>query len=158
MGEGAVKTMIIHLKQNGIVETIRAGTFLTTKGKNFAKKFTDTIPSQCKIKTCNIAREKYNHAFLVKNYSKVIHNGMEQRDFAILYGAKSAITLLFHNNRFVFPNENNDALEKDIPTKKILLEKLAPIENDIVIIASSDDAFVAEIAAINSVLCTLAIN
>jgi len=42
--------------------------------------------------------------------------------------------------------------------KEILLEKLIPKENDIVIIASSDDSFVAEISAINSVLCTLAIS
>jgi len=33
-----------------------------------------------------------------------------------------------------------------------------PKENDTVIIASSNDPFVAEISAINSVLCTLAIS
>ena len=83
---------------------------------------------------------------------------MDQRDFAIMYGAKSATTLSFENNQFVFPNENKDALDDDSKTKEILLEKLIPKENDIVIIASSDDSFVAEISAINSVLCTLAIS
>jgi len=83
---------------------------------------------------------------------------MDQRDFAILYGAKSATTLLFKNNQFVFPNESKDALADDSKTKGILLEKLLPEENDTVIITSSDDPFVAEISAINSVLCTLAIN
>ncbi len=158
MGEGAVRTMIVHLKQNELVDTIRAGTFLTTKGKNFVKKFTDVISSQCKIESCNIARGKYNHAILVKNHAGIICNGMDQRDFAILYGAKSTTTLLFKNNHFVFPNENKDALIDDSETNVILLEKLMPEENDIVIIASSDDPFVAEISAINSVLCTLAIN
>ena len=159
IGEGAVRTLISHLKQDGIVDSIRSGTFLTSKGAKFAKKFSDTITSQCTIKSCNIAREKHNHAFLVKNHAGIICNGMDQRDFAILYGAKSATTLLFENNQFIFPNENKDALDNDSKTKEILLDKLTPEEGDtIIIITSSDDPFVAEISAINSVLCTLAIN
>ncbi len=159
IGEGAVRTLISHLKQDGIVNTIRAGTFLTPKGEKFAKKFSDTIAAQCTIESCDIAREKYNHAFLVKNHAGVICNGMDQRDFSILYGAKSATTLLFKNNQFVFPNENKDALVDDSKTKEILLEKLLPEENDTVIItSSSDDPFVAEVSAINSVLCTLALS
>jgi len=157
IGEGAVRTLISHLKQDGIVDSIRAGTFLTLKGKKFAKKFSDTITSQCTIESCNIAREKYNHAFLVKNHAGIICNGMDQRDFAILYGAKSATTLLFENNQFIFPNESKDALADDPKTKEILLEKLSPEEGDTIIITSSNDPFVAEISAINSVLCTLAI-
>lgn len=158
IGEGAVRTLISHLKQDGIVDSIRAGTFLTPKGKKFAKKLSDVIASQCIIESCNIAREKYNHVFLVKNHAGIICNGMDQRDFAILYGAKSATTLLFKNNQFVFPNESKDALADDPKTKEILLEKLMPEEDDIIIITSSDDPFVAEISAINSVLCTLAIS
>jgi len=158
IGEGAVRTLISHLKQDGIADSIRAGTFLTPKGKKFAKKFSDTITSQCTIESCNIAREKYNHAFLVKNHAGIICNGMDQRDFAILYGAKSATTLLFENDQFIFPNESKDALADDSKTKEVLLEKLLPEEGDTIIITSSDDPFVAEISAINSALCTLAIN
>ncbi len=158
IGEGAVRTLISHLKEDGVVDTIKAGTFLTTKGKNFAKKFSDVITKQCTIKSCNIAREKYNHVFLLKNYSKIICNGMDQRDYAIMYGAKSATTLSFENGKFVFPNETDDALNDDIITRDELLEKLKPEEQDIVIIASSEDSFVSEISAINSVLTTLATN
>ncbi len=82
---------------------------------------------------------------------------MDQRDFAILYGAKSATTLLFQNEHFVFPNESKDALIEDFKTKEVLLEKLMPQEDDIIIIASSNDSFVSEISAINSALLTLAI-
>lgn len=156
IGEGAVRTLISHLKQDGIVDSIRSGTFLTPKGEKFTKKFSDIITAQCTIESCNIAREKYNHGILIKNHAGIICNGMDQRDFAILYGSKSTTTLLFKNDRFIFPNESNDALVDDPKTKKILLEKLLPEENDTVIITSSDDPFVAELSAINSVLCTLA--
>jgi len=158
IGEGAVRTLISHLKQDGMVDSIRAGTFLTPKGKKFTKKFSDIITAQCIIELCNISREKYNHVFLVKNYAGIICNGMDQRDFAILYGAKSATTLLFENNQFIFPNGGKDALADDSKTKEILLKKLMPKEGDVIIITSSDDPFVAEISAINSVLCTLAMN
>jgi len=158
IGEGAVRTLISHLKQDGFVDVIKAGTFLTPKGKILSKKFLDIIPAQCKIDSCNIAREKYNHVMLLKNYSKIICNGMDQRDFAIMYGAKSATTLLFENGKFVFPNETEDALKKDVKVKKLLLEKLRPQEKDIIIIASSDDVIVSEISAINAMLGTLATN
>ena len=158
IGEGAVRTLISHLKQDGFVDTMKSGTFLTLKGKTLSNKFSDVIPAQCKIDSCNIAREKYNHVMLLKNYSKIICNGMDQRDFAIMYGAKSATTLSFENNTFVFPNEFGDALKNDSHTKKVLLENLTPEENDIIIIASSDDVIVSEISAINAVLVTLAQN
>ena len=158
IGEGAVRTLISHLKADEVVDTIKAGTFLTSKGKKLTKKFSDVISAQCTIKSCNIARGKYNHAFLLKNYSKIICNGMDQRDYAIMFGAKSATTLSFENGKFVFPNETDDALQEDIKTKNILREKLNPDDQDIVIIASSDDSFVSEISAINSVLTTLATN
>lgn len=157
IGEGATRTLILHLKQFGLVDSIKAGTFLTAKGIRFAKKFFDVITSQCNIQRCNIAREKYNHAILLKDYASIVGNGMDQRDYAILYGAKGATTLSFENNRFVFPGETKDCLRDDSETKMALLENLKPEENDIVIIASSnEDPFVAEISAINSALWTLA--
>ena len=156
IGEGAARTLVLHLKQSGLVDSIRAGTFLTQKGIRFAKKFFDVIPYQCTIESCNIAREKYNHAIVLKDYAIAVGNGMEQRDYAILYGAKGATTLSFENNQFVFPGEIEDSLRNDLKTKKILLENLKPEENDLVIIGSSDEKFVAKISTINSALWTLA--
>lgn len=156
IGEGAVRTLILHLKEAGLVDSVKAGTFLTLSGQKFAKKLFDAIPIQCKIKQCNIAREKYNHAIILKNFANMIGNGMEQRDYSILYGAKGATTLAFENDRFVFPGEIKDCLANDSYTKKELFDSLQPEENDLIIIASSDnDPFVAEISAINSVLWTL---
>lgn len=157
IGEGAVRTLVLHLRQSGLADSVRAGTFLTVKGTRFAKKLLGVIPAQCTISQCNIAREKYNYAILLKDYANMIGNGMQQRDYAILYGAKGATTLAFENNRFVFPRETKDCLADDQHTKNILMEKLKPEENDLVIIATSDnDPFVAEISAINAALWTLA--
>ncbi|QMU53485.1 MAG: DUF4443 domain-containing protein [Nitrosopumilus sp.] len=157
IGEGAVRTLILHLKQERLADSIRAGTFLTTKGMRFVKKILDVVPYQCSIVQCDIAQERYNHAILLRDYASSVSNGMEQRDYSIMYGAKGATTLSFENGKFVFPGDVRDCLKDDSQTKKVLMENLRPEENDLVIIASSDDdPFVAEISAINSVLWTLA--
>ena len=156
MGEGAVKTMIRHLKEESMVESTKSGTFLTTKGKNFIKNILDIIFSECTIKKCQIAQGKFNHAIILKSYSYATKIGMEQRDYTILYGASGATTLLYKDDRFVFPNENIDCLLNDQKTRDRLLSEMHPRNGDMIIIASANDPFVAEIAAKNSALWTLA--
>lgn len=158
IGEGAVKTLINHMKQDGIADSIKAGTFLTLNGKRFVKKFLDKISVGCNVDPCDIARGKYNHAILVKNYANLLGNGMQQRDYAILYGASGATTLAYSKKKFVFLGESSDCLSDAPEIKKILVDNLHPENNDVIIISSSDDSFVAEISAINSVLWTLASN
>lgn len=75
-----------------------------------------------------------------------------------MYGSSGCTTLTFKNNKFVFPGEDKDCLNKDKKTRQILLEKLEPSDEDIIIISSSNDSFVAEISAKNSALWTIATN
>lgn len=156
LGEGAVKTLISHLKEAGLVESIKAGTLLTKKGNLFVKKFLEIISLECVVKKCQIAPSHYNHAIILKKYSKAIGNGMQQRDYAILYGASGATTLIYKNNQFVFPTGKSDMLLDDRLTMDNLVKKLIPDEGDVVIIASADEPFIAKISAINSALWTLA--
>lgn len=156
MGEGAVKTMIMHLKEEAMVDSTKSGTFLTHKGKNFAKTILDIVPSECIIKKCQIAPGKYNHAVILKGYGFATKTGMEQRDYAIMYGATGATTLLYKDGHFAFPHENIDCLRNDPKTRNALAVNLQPENGDMIIIASANDPFVAEIAAKNSVLWTLA--
>jgi hypothetical protein len=86
----------------------------------------------------------------------VIKTGLEQRDYAMLYGSSGCMTLLYKNDQFVFPDEDRDCLEDDLNTRTKLYENLNPEEGDVIIISSSDDPFVAEVSAKNSALWTLA--
>lgn len=156
IGEGAVKTLIEHLKHDKLVESNRSGTYLTEKGKRLSQKLMSVIETECTIKKCKIAPERYNYAVLLRDYATAIKTGVEQRDYAIMYGAISTTTLRFIHRTFVFPGETFDSLEDDIKTKKELLRNLHPNEGDVVIITSSNDPFVAEISAKNSALWTLA--
>lgn len=158
LGEGAVKTLISHLKEVKMIESMKAGNFLTEKGKKFSMKIQNVIPKECQIKKCNLIPGKNNHAIILKDYAFAIKSGLEQRDYAILYGSLGCITILFQENKFVFPGEGKDCFRDDEKTKKHLLENLDPEEGDVIIVSSSDDPFVAEISAKNSALWTLATN
>ena len=156
LGEGAVKTLISHLKEYGIVSSIKSGTFLTKKGIKFATKFCNAIPSQSFLKKCNMTKGKYNYAILLKKkYISKIGNGMQQRDYAIMYGASDSLTLIYKNEEFTFSGDQMVCFTEEPETKDMLIAILKPENEDIVIITSSDDKFVTEISAINTALWTL---
>ncbi len=158
MGEGAVKTMIMHLKEESMVGSTKSGTFLTSKGKSLIKNLLEIIFAECDIKKCQIAQGKFNHAVILRNYSFATKTGVEQRDYTILYGASGATTLLYKDDKFVFPNETVDCLLNDQKTRTLLMGQMHPKNEDMIIIASANDPFVAEIAAKNSALWTLAMH
>ncbi len=156
MGEGAVKTLILHLKEEGLADSLRSGTFLTKKGQKFGGELFKIISEECDVPKCSISLGKNNHAILLRNFAKEIKTGIEQRDASILYGATGAITLLYHKNKFVFPKEEIDCLQKDKKVRSILLENLKPQDGDVIIITTASEPFVAEISAKSSALFTLA--
>jgi len=158
LGEGAIKTLILHLKDVKMVDTTKSGTYLTPKGKKFSESLNKVIKNECKLNKSKITSTKHSHAIILKNYSNAIKTGLEQRDYAILYGSSGCITLLYRNEQFVFPGEDRDCLEDDLNTRAKLYENLHPEEGDVIIISSSDDPFVAEVSAKNSALWTLATN
>ena len=156
LGEGAVKTLISHLKEYGIVSSIKSGTFLTKKGIKFATKFCNAIPSQGFLKKCDMTKGKYNYAILLKKkYVSKIGNGMQQRDYAIMYGASDSLTLTYKNEEFAFSGDQMVCFTEEPETKHMLIGILKPENDDIIIITSSDDRFVTEISAINTALWTL---
>lgn len=158
LGEGAVRTLILHMKGGGLADAVRAGTYLTEDGKRLAGVMTDVIPEGAAVGgAAGMLGGRHGHAVLVKNSAHVIHTGIEQRDYAVLYGAPVALTLVYQNGRFSFPGEESDALAGDGGAMRDALEGMRPEENDVVIVTAADDPRVAEVAAKNSALMTVAI-
>ena len=155
LGEGAVKTLIQRLKSANIVETTRSGTYLTKQGERIGNFLKKSMPYECTIKKCAIASKKYNHAVILKGLADTIKTGLEQRDYAILYGSEGCVTLIYKNKKFMFPSGYKEAFYNDKKTKQNLEEKLCPQENDVIIISSSDDPFVAEISVKNAAIITI---
>jgi len=64
--------------------------------------------------------------------------------------------LTFKDGVFVFVGDKMMCFSDEPEINENLIQALNPKENDIIIITSSDDKFVAEISAINTSLWTLA--
>jgi len=155
LGDGSVKTLVKHLKMNEIVETSNAGMWLTRKGETLYNKIYDAIPHELSLGKCPLGLGKFNHAVLVKDLGGEIGTGIEQRDAAIKLGAKGATTLVYENKKFLMPDRTQDSLRNESEIKNILLENLQPDENDVIIIASSDNKKNANLAAKSAAILTI---
>jgi hypothetical protein len=157
LGEGTVKTLVKHLKMQGLVETSNGGTKMTAKGKGICKGLLLAIPAEMSLPKCSVALGRFNYAVLVREFGFAIRLGIEQRDAAIKMGATGATTLIFKDNKFVMPaSSSSDSLKKEHKVRKMLVEKLNPGEGDIIIIGSADsNQKTAELAAKNAALLTM---
>jgi hypothetical protein len=156
LGEGSIKTLVKHLIMQNMIETSNAGTKMSDKGKKFFAELHSSIPAECRIPKCSIAIGKFNHVILLKNLGSAIKLGIEQRDAAIKAGGIGATTLLFRKGKFIMPSTNIDSLRKEPKIHKLLIEELNPKDNDVVIIASSDEeGRIAELSAKSAALLTV---
>lgn len=155
LGEGAVKTLVKHLKMHKLVETSNTGMWMSDKGFRLYQKLEETIPNEMEIPQCSIAIGKYNHAVLVKGLESEIGSGIEQRDTAIKMGAIGATTLLFLDGKFFMPGRNQDSLRTDPTIRQLIIKTLHPENQDVIIIGSAEKKEIAEIATKQTALKTV---
>ncbi|MDQ6722806.1 MAG: hypothetical protein M3Z01_00875 [Thermoproteota archaeon] len=162
LGEGSVRTLVKHLKMQGLINTTNHGTTLTDKGKTISAALVRSIPSETDIPQCSIALGKFNYVVLLKQASFAIKSGIEQRDAAIKVGALGATTLLYHDHRFFMPGAYSsftpdNSLQKVEPDiAKFLIYHLGPEDGDVIIIGSDNqELHSAEFGAKNAALFTI---
>lgn len=158
LGEGSIRTLVKHLKMQSLVKSTNAGTRLTEKGKVLSSELLKSIPSESIMPKCSIALGKFNYVVLLKNYSFAIRSGIEQRDAAIKMGALGATTLLYKDHKFVMPGAYNskNSLKKELDIANLLIGKLKPEDNDVIIIGSDNKNLrIAEFGAKNAALFTM---
>ena len=156
LGEGSVKTLVKHMKMSGLIENSNAGMWSTNKGKSVYEKLHDAIPNEMDVFKCSIALGKFNYAVLIKDIAYGIGSGIEQRDDAIKLGAVGATTLIFKNDRLLMPGTQEDLLRNNPKINSLIMKKLMPKDNDVIIIGSSDNKRTAELAAKSAALHTIA--
>ncbi|PWU79562.1 MAG: hypothetical protein DLM72_16900 [Candidatus Nitrosopolaris wilkensis] len=157
LGEGSIKTLVKHLKMQGLIEATNYGTTMTDKGRKLASEILSLIPAETSIPKCSIALGKFNYAVLVKGFSFAVNLGIEQRDGAIRIGALGATTLLFKGGKFMMPSmTNHGSLKNESGIYRILIDKLKPEQDDVIIIGSDNgDRRRADLAAKNAALITI---
>jgi hypothetical protein len=156
LGEGTIKTLVKHLKMQGLIETSNRGTKMTAKGKGICEGLLSAIPAEMSLPKCSVSLSRFNYAVLVREFGFAVGLGIEQRDAAIKMGAAGATTLLFKDNKFVMPANSIDSLKKEPRVRRMVVEKLNPRVGDVIIIGSADsNEKTAELGAKNAALLTI---
>jgi predicted transcriptional regulator len=138
VGDGAIRTIISHLKDAGLILSSKEGCHLTEKGLKVWKQFEEFFPQRAEIGKTELTNAEHNYGFLIKNSGHKVKSGIEQRDAAIMGGAKRAIAIVSKDNRLIIESISND-LEKEYPKAACqILEDFKPEDNDVILIAGAD--------------------
>jgi len=147
-GEGATRTLIERLKDAGLVVITKLGCSLTKKGEEVWNEFRSVFPQKVRLERIDLTLAPYNIAVQIKDRGDKVRAGVEQRDAAIMSGAKGATTLVFRNKKLVLPTISENVV-RDYPlTHRQIIKLLKLEENDVVVIGSADTWERAEYGAL----------
>jgi hypothetical protein len=148
IGEGAARTIIKRLKGEGLITIRRGGMSLTDRGAELFEAFYKRI-SVMELTPTGLTVGRCDYAVLVRSSEDKISSGVEQRDLALLSGAKGATTLFFREKRFHLPRLD---VEPSPTLSEELIKGLKPGEGDVVIIGTGDRMLDAEIGSKSAAL------
>jgi len=148
LGEGATRTLVKHLKNEGIIEISRNGIALSEYGEKLFSDLRSRISEEVEVPPSPLTVGAFNVAVLVRDAASVVKTGLEERDTAIKAGALGATTLIFSRNRLTMPLVEREDVFKGISSiHEMLVSKLHPKENDIIIVGSGENKRLAELGA-----------
>ena len=100
--------------------------------------------NRVEIPRSELSESAFNFAFIVRNQGQKVGSGIDQRDAAIIAGARKALVIVFKNGHLCIESVS-EAVERQYPkAANLILSELMPKENDVVIIAGADSALKAK--------------
>ena len=148
LGEGTIRTLVGRMKALGLVETSQGGMHLTREGTAALEALGD-LAWGCCLPDLPITVGPLNYAVLIRGAAPKVKGGIEQRDAAIIAGASGATTLVLDDQGLIMPGMEAPIAES---VRSLIMEELGPSPGDAIIIGSSDDPILAEIAAKSAAL------
>jgi len=140
--DGVTRGFLTKLARKGYVKTEKfVGCTLTTKGK---RRLGELL---AKLKICEIKEIDVGNLSLasrsvvahIRGGARSVHSGIEQRDAAVKAGASGAITVIFHDGRFVLPPDSFDLSRKNAGITERFRQEFQLSEGDVLVIGSADD-------------------
>jgi hypothetical protein len=120
---------------------------LTEKGISLLDKI-DMVLYGFEFPKTNMTIAENNYAVLLKKGVQNVRYGIEQRDAALIAGAKGASTLVMKDSKLVMPGSGTSIDKESLEALRCL-----DLENgDVVIIGSADSMLQAEIGAYSAAL------
>jgi len=147
LGEGTTRTLLRHLKKEGIIQGSRRGISLSEEGKALFSNLRDKLSEGVEIPRSRLTVAPFNVAILVRDSAQAVKSGIEQRDVAVKSGASGATTLVFTRNKLSMPTREDDISVSMPSLHNQLVTKFKPKENDVIIVGSGENRELAEIGA-----------
>ena len=147
LGEGTTRTLLKHLKNEGITQSSRSGISFSETGKKLFSELRSKISKEADVPSSPLTIGSFNIGILVRNSANAVGSGMEQRDTAIKSGASGATTLVFSSNRLSLPTGEENLSESMPELHDKLVTQFKPKENDVIIVGCGENRELAEIGA-----------
>jgi predicted transcriptional regulator len=147
LGEGTTRTLLKHLKKEGVTQSSRSGISFSGEGKKLFSDLRSQLSEGIDVPSSPLTVGAFNIAVLVRDAAQAIGSGMEQRDAAIKSGALGATTLIFSSNKLALPQEEENLCQSMPELHDKLVTQLNPKENDVIIVGSGENRDMAEIGA-----------
>ncbi|MCW4033981.1 MAG: DUF4443 domain-containing protein [Candidatus Bathyarchaeota archaeon] len=147
LGEGTTRTLLKHLKNEGITTSSRSGITFSQQGQDLFAELRSKLSESKDVPSSPLTFGAFNIGVLVKNSGNSVGSGMEQRDTAIKIGATGATTLVFSSNKLSLPTGEQNLSESMPLLHDELVSKFKPKENDVIIVGSAENKKTAEIGA-----------
>jgi predicted transcriptional regulator len=152
LGEGMIRTFLRHASKEKIIECSKHGIGLSECGKRLFSDLRSRISEGIEIPNSPLTVGPSSVAVLVKGVARGVGTGVEERDTALKAGASGATTLVFSRNKLIMPTSEEDAFKGISPIHNMLVSKLDPKENDVIIIGCGENRRLAEQGAIMAAL------
>lgn len=138
VGDGAVRTIINRLKEAGLIETSKEGCLLTERGLDTWRQFEEFFPVRVDLPKSELSTSDFNYAFLVKNCGQKVQSGIDQRDAAIIAGARKAMVVVYRNGHLSIESVSDNIAEQYPQAASQILKELKPQDNDVIIVAGAE--------------------
>lgn len=148
LGIGTTRTIMTHLKKEGLTESSKFGFVFSEQGKKVFADLRSKISKGVEVPNSPLTVGPFSIAVLVRNAAHKVGRGAEQRNMAIRAGARGATTLIFSRKKLIMPSKKNHNIKDFSYLHDTLISKLNPKENDVIIIGSGKNRANAEIGAI----------
>lgn len=148
VGEGVVRTLLRRLASERLVEVSTKGITASEKGRKILDDVHSIIVRGAIAPATEDTVGGHNYALLVRGAAHKVRKGLEQRDAALLAGARGATTITINGGVVLIPGMDR----KPAMPLLNLIEALGAGEGDVVVIGTGDTEIDAETGAYSAAL------
>ena len=146
LGGGEVRTLVKHLKSEQLIEVSTSGVSLSPRGRSMLSSLRVFMTEPLEVPSTPLTVGPSNIAVRVVGVRDFVRYGLEQRDAAIIAGAKGATTLIFSGNRLSMADTAEEVFSEDVAVHT-LLSRMILEDGDVIVIGSADTKLRAELGA-----------